>query len=251
MNKNKFWYSSRFWVIIYAVVTLIIMSIQFILGLLKNENIHFYNIETLEKFINGDLNLPMTALSWCWTALISLYCGSDRVVDIAKTTKLSVGQTSMGDLAKLRGMIALSLVLFITAVVFNFMTDKEYTLSAYASAFGMTVISYVAGNKAVKATAYFGSHEDKNEDGVPDIAEAAYNKWKRQQIKNGVENIYLNFDYFLDDPANKEWEEKLRPDSVSTKIEEKKNEDSDYQPILYKKKGLLNKAEEVNGLAVQ
>lgn len=234
----------------YAIVVLTIMCIQFILGLLKNDNIHFIN-ETLNKFINGNLNLPMSTLSWCWTALISIYCGSDRIVDIAKTTKLSVGQTSMGDLSKLRGMIVLSLVLLVVAVVFNFFTDKEYTLSAYASAFGMTIISYVAGNKAVKATAYFGTHEDTDQNGVPDIAETSYNKWKRQQIKNGVESEYLTFDYFLDDPANKEWEEKLRPDSVSTQIAEKKNESSEFQPILYKKKGLLNKAEEFNGIAIQ
>lgn len=256
--KTKFYYSSRFWIYLYAFVVLTIMSIQFIFGLLKNDNIYFLN-KTINNFINDNLNLPMETLSWCWTAIVSIYCGSDRIVDIAKTTKLSVGQTSLGDLSKLRKIIMLSLLLFIIAVCFNLFTDKDYTLSAYASAFGMTIISYAVGNKAVKASAYFGKHDDVNNDGIPDVAENAYNKWKRQQIKNGVDSIYLTFDYFLDDPANKEWEDKLRPDSSSTMIEEKKPEKVEenehilvpfypiYKPVDTKsKKGLLKKAKELS-----
>lgn len=208
-SKKHIWYESKFWVCIYAVITILIMSIQFILGIFENNEITFHS-KIINDFINGNLNLPMEVISWVWTVLISLYCGSDRIVDIAKTTKLSVGQMSMGDLKKIRGMILLSLVLFITAVIFNFLTDKEYTLSAYASAFGMTIISYVVGNKAVKASAYFGTHEDRNEDGIPDEAEEAFNKWKRKQIRNEIETQYINWDYFLDDPENKYWENKYR-----------------------------------------
>lgn len=208
-SKKHIWYESRFWVCIYAVITILIMSIQFVLGIFENNEIIFHS-KIINDFINGNLNLPMEVISWVWTALISLYCGSDRIVDIAKTTKLSVGQMSMGDLKKIRGMILLSLVLFITAIIFNFLTDKEYTLSAYASAFGMTIISYVVGNKAVKASAYFGTHEDQNEDGIPDEAEEAFNKWKREQIRNEIETQYITWDYFLDDPENKYWEDKYR-----------------------------------------
>lgn len=208
-SKKHIWYESRFWVCIYAVITILIMSIQFVLGIFENNEIIFHS-KIINDFINDNLNLPMEVISWVWTALISLYCGSDRIVDIAKTTKLSVGQMSMGDLKKIRGMILLSLVLFITAIIFNFLTDKEYTLSAYASAFGMTIISYVVGNKAVKASAYFGTHEDQNEDGIPDEAEEAFNKWKREQIRNEIETQYITWDYFLDDPENKYWEDKYR-----------------------------------------
>lgn len=212
-KKTHIWYESRFWVILYAIVTLIVMSLQFSLGILETHEIVFHN-QLINDFVNGNLELPMEVMSWIWTALISFYCGSDRLVDIAKTTKLSIGQTSMGDLKKLRGMILISLVLFITAVVFNFMTDKDYTLTAYASAFGMTIISYVVGNKAVKASAYFGTREDKNEDGIPDEVEESWKKWKRDQIKNGVETQYITWDYFLDDPENKHWEKKYRPSST-------------------------------------
>lgn len=207
--KKHIWYESRFWVCLYAVITILIMCIQFVLGIFENREIIFHS-KILNDFVNGNLNLPMDIISWIWTALVSLYCGSDRIVDIAKTTRLSVGQMSMGDLSKLRGMILLSLLLFITSVIFNFLTDKEYCLSAYVSAFGMTIISYVVGNKAVKASAYFGTHEDQNKDGIPDEVEEVFNKWVREQKKNGIENEFLTFDYFLDDPENKYWEDKYR-----------------------------------------
>lgn len=210
MNKKHIWYESRFWVILYATVTVIIMGLQFILGLLDSYEIVFKH-KIINDFVNGYLNLPMEVMSWVWTAIISFYCGSDRVVDVAKTTKLAVGQTSMGDLAKLRAMILISLVLFITAVVFNFLTDKEYCLAAYASAFGMTVLSYVVGNKAVKSASYLGKHEDKNQDGVPDKFQDRFDKWKRKQVRAGVENMYITWDYFLDDPENIDVEKELRP----------------------------------------
>lgn len=220
MNKKHIWYESRFWVVLYAIVVFIILCMQFTLGILQNNQIIFHN-KIINDFINGNLNLPITVMSYGWTALISFYCCADRIVDVAKTTKLQIGQVSMGDLSKLRYMIVLSLILFIFAGVFNFLTDKDYDLSAWASAFAMTIISYVVGNKAVKASSYFGTRVDKDQNGVPDEAEQSYNKWKREQIKNGVDSIYINWNYFLDDPNNEYWEKKYRPESVTKKQEDK------------------------------
>lgn len=208
-DKKHIWYESRFWVIVYAIVVALMMCIQLTLGIMQSHQIMF-NSKVLNDFINGNLNLPMTVMSYGWTALISFYCCADRVVDVAKTTKLQIGQVSMGDLAKLRGMIVLSLGLLVIAVVFNFLVDKDFDLSAWASAFVMTIISYVVGNKAVKASAWFGTREDTNQDGIPDQYELRFNKWKREQIKNGVDNQFITFDYFLDDPENKDIEDKIR-----------------------------------------
>lgn len=213
MNKKRFYYSSRFWVITYAVVVFVIMCMQFTLGLFDKYSIVFHN-KTLNDFVNGNLSLPVTVLSYGWTALISLYCCADRIVDISKTTKLAVGQMSMGDLKKLRGMIVLSLFLFTCATVFNFIVERDFDLAAWASAFAMTVISYALGNKVVKASSYFGTHEDKDENGIPDKYQERYDKWKREQEKNGVEFIYINWNYFLDDPANEDIEKEVRPGSV-------------------------------------
>lgn len=217
MNKKRFYYSSRFWVITYAVVVFVIMCMQFTLGLLDKYNIVFHS-KTLNDFVNGSVSLPVTVLSYGWTALISLYCCADRVVDISKTTKLAIGQMSMGDLKKLRGMIMLSLFLFACATVFNFIVERDFDLAAWASAFAMTVISYALGNKAVKASSYFGTHEDKDENGIPDKYQERYDKWKREQEKNGVEFIYINWNYFLDDPVNEDIEKEVRPSSVKPQL---------------------------------
>lgn len=213
-DKKYIWFESRFWVVLYAIVVAVMMCMQLTLGIMQGHQVVF-DSKVLNDFVNGNLNLPMTVMSYGWTALISFYCCADRVVDVAKTTKLQIGQVSMGDLAKLRGMIILSLLLFAMAVAFNFLVDKDFDLSAWASAFVMTVISYVVGNKAVKASAWFGTREDADQNGIPDEAEEAYNKWKREQQKNDVDSIYINWSYFLDDPANEYWEKKYRPSSVS------------------------------------
>lgn len=220
-KKQHIWYESRFWVVLYAFTTLFIMCLQFILGILENHQVVFKNI-ALNSFVNGALDLPMFVMSYGWTCLVAIYCGSDRVVDIMKTTKLTIGNTSMGDLPKLRRIIVISLMLFLVAIGFNFITNKDYQLSAFAAAFAMAIISYVVGNKLVKAASYYHKDIDSDQNGIPDDAEKSYLKWKRAQEKNNIEPQYLSWDYFLDDPANKEWEEKYRPSSVSTTVETKK-----------------------------
>lgn len=211
--KKHIWYESRFWVMLYAFVVLVFMAAQFMLGVLQNLQITVNNY-TINSFINGELDLPITALSWGWTCLLALYVGSDRIVDIAKTTKLTTGQMSMGDLSKLRGMIVLSLFLLLVAVVFSMLTDKSYDLNAWATAFATSVVFYVSGNKGVKIASQFNAKIDANKDGIPDQAYDAYQKWRRLQLKNDADISVLTFDDFLDDPANIEWEKKYRPSSV-------------------------------------
>lgn len=206
VKKSPIWYSSRFWVCLYAIVMVLLISGQFILGLLEDNKITFHNI-TLNKFINGECNLPMEIAAWCWSALISLFCGFDRFVDIKTTMHLSSGQMSMGDLSKLRVIIMESLLLFIYSLICSLLVNKDFQLTAMFSAFGMSVIIYVAGNKAVKACKYYSDKEDKDSDGVPDIIQKDYEKWVRAQKRNGVDEAYINLDYFLDD--NPEIEAKL------------------------------------------
>lgn len=226
MDKKKhIWYESRFWVIVYALVAAVVLCMQFSLGLMQSHQV-VLGSKALNDFVNGNAELPIDVMSWGWTALISLYCGSDRVVDTVKSTRLAVGQMSMGDVGKIRGMVVLSLTLFIAALVFNFMTDKDYALSAWASAFAMTVISLAVGNKMVKIAGQYGAETDKNNNGVPDDAEASYKKWCRKKTEEGVAIEFQTFDYFLDDPDNVEWEKKYRPSSVSETKEEKNDEEN-------------------------
>lgn len=217
MSKEKIhiWYSARFWVVLYALVAALAMCVQFVLGLLQNQSITLHN-HTINDFINGNLNLPMTVLSYGWTLIVSTYTVSDKTVDVLKTSKLQPGDVSFGDQSKSRNLIVLSLLLFGVAVLFNFLTDKEYDLSAWASAFVMTTMSYVVGNKLVKSASWWKVKglADDNGNLIPDKYEPRYNKWKRLQEKDGVDSQFVTFDYFLDDPANEDIEKEIRAESV-------------------------------------
>lgn len=205
-ERTPIYYSSRFWVCMYAIVMAIMMSLQLMLGLMQNQELVFKSI-VLNKFVNGSLELPMEAAAWLWTALISLFCGFDRFVDIKTTMHLSSGQMSMGDLAKLRVIMLESLLLFIFALISNFLVDKDFQLTAMLTAFGMSVIIYVSGNKMVKACKYYSNKTDNDKDGVPDEIQKEYEKWVRAQKKAGTDEAYINLDYFLDE--HPELEEKL------------------------------------------
>lgn len=197
-NKTWPWYTARFWVILYAFIVSIFLAAQFFFGII----------------LNKEINLPINVLSYCWTFLVSLYCGFDRYVDLKNTTALPIGQMSLGDLSKLRGMIILSLILLLFSTTlycvghFLFNIDKEFALEAFASGFGATVIAYVTGNKIIKSQKYKCEIKDENDNAIPDDAENDFNKWKRLKIKEGTENQFLTWDYFLDE--NPEWEKKYR-----------------------------------------
>lgn len=207
VKKSHIWYSSRFWVCIYAIAMALLITGQLILGLMQNGEVVVHNV-SLNKFINGECNLPMETAAWLWTALVSLFCGFDRFVDIKTTMHLSSGQMSMGELSKLRTVIVESLFLFIYSLVCSLLVNKDFQLTAMLTAFGMSIIIYVAGNKAVKACKYYSEKaEDVDSDGVPDIIQKDYEKWVRAEKKNGTDAAYINLDYFLD--ANPEIEAKL------------------------------------------
>ena len=113
----------------------------------------------------------------------------------------------MGDLTKLRVIMLESLLLFVFALISNFLVDKDFQLTAMLTAFGMSVIIYVSGNKMVKACKYYSEKTDNDKDGVPDEIQKEYEKWVRAQKKAGTDEAYINLDYFLDE--HPELEEKL------------------------------------------
>lgn len=203
-NHSKFYYSSRFWVCLYALVMAMFMTFQIIIGCLENGTLKVP--EFIARFISGQASLPMETLAWMWTALVSLYCGFDRVVDIRNTMQLSSGTMNLGDLAKLRGIIMLSLLLLVVGTVGHITTGRDFQLAALASAFGSSIIIYVSGNKAVKAVKY--KCLDENNDGVPDEVEDDYHAWVRARKKEGVEAEFLTLEYFLDE--HPELREKLK-----------------------------------------
>ena len=172
------------------------LTIQFVLGTLEYANI--LNLpESILKIINGETKLPLETLSWGWTAIVSLYCGFDRFVDIKNTMNLIPGKMNFGDLAKLRHIILMSLFLLILSTIFSFITKSDYQLTSNTTAFITTTLIYVSGNKLIKSFRYEG--KDGNGDGIPDEYEEEYYKWKRKQDKDGVEERFTSFDYFMDE----------------------------------------------------
>ena len=206
-KKTPFYYSSRFWVMVYAAVMFVLTTMQLILGIMQSQNLQFHLI-AFDKFVNGECNLPMEAASWCWTALISLYCGFDRFVDIKTTLHMSSGQMSLGELGKLRVIILEAFILLVYSVICNFLVEKDFQLTSMMMAFGMSIIIYVSGSKLVKAYRYDSVDSDK--DGIPDEYQHDYEKWVRAQKKEGVDEVYITWDYFLDahDDIYKALEEK-------------------------------------------
>lgn len=195
-KKTPIYYSSRFWVGLYFAVYSLFLTIQFVLGTLEYANI--LNLpESILKIINGETKLPLETLSWGWTAIVSLYCGFDRFVDIKNTINLIPGKMNFGDLAKLRHIILMSLFLLILSTIFSFITKSDYQLTSNATAFITTTLIYVSGNKLIKSFRYEG--KDGNGDGIPDEYEEEYYKWKRKQDKDGVEERFTSFDYFMDE----------------------------------------------------
>lgn len=193
--KKHIWHSSKFWTILFAIILILLIVIQLVLGILDNQLIALP--EGLTQFVNNQVQLPMAIAAWFWVGLISVYCGFDRYVNLKETQHLSKGQMSLGNLSKLRFMMVLSLAIFLFALVSNFIVDKNFELVQFFSAFGSSVLLYVGGNKYIKANRFVG--EDKDKDGIPDDIQQQYYKWEREQKKNGVEPIFITLDYFLDE----------------------------------------------------
>lgn len=196
MEKKHAWYSSRFWMTLYAVVVLLLIALQLVLGLLAASKYEFS--PTFIKLINGNLELPMEVAAWFWTTIIFICCGYDRYVDIKETQQLPAGELSMGDLKKLRFIIVESLFIFLTALVCSFIVDKDFQLTALFSAFGSATLIYIAGNKAIKANKY-KHKKDKDGNGIPDIIQYDYEKWVRAQKKAGTDPRFITLEYFLDE----------------------------------------------------
>lgn len=159
-KKTPLYYSSRFWITLFAFITVGIMALQFVLDLIPRTDIQ---LKGLWRFLNFNLIFPMKEVSWFWAAVISLACGFDRTVDIINTKNLPKGEMDMGDLAKLRFIILETLVLFIIALGFNLFSDADFQLLGFFTAFASSTILYTSGNKLVKATKHQGEKVENTE----------------------------------------------------------------------------------------
>jgi hypothetical protein len=119
-------------------------------------------------------------------------------LDIKKTMNLTSGQMSNGDMAKIRKIIIISLILSLYAILCSFVVDLNFQVVAFFSSFGTSTVIYTSGNKIVKSLKYYPGSVDGDADGIPDIIQHRYEKWVREQKKNGTEPQFITLEYYLD-----------------------------------------------------
>lgn len=194
-KKKPFYFYSRFWVLLYAQVVLLLMTIQLTVALLVRLGV---DIVWINNNISNVVENTLETAAWFWTAIVSLFCGFDKFVDIKNTMNLASGQMSNGDMAKIRKIIIISLILSIYSIVCSFVVDLNFQVVAFFSSFGMSTVIYTSGNKIVKSLKYYPGSIDGDADGIPDVIQHRYEKWVREQKKNGTEQQFITLEYYLD-----------------------------------------------------
>lgn len=152
-KKKPFYYKSSFIVLMYAGVMMALITLQvameIVLGLVEAGIItHWF----FQNYINTNFELPMSAMAYIWTTICAAYVGVDRGAYAYKTATERRGLSDLGQPATLRKIITVSGFLFLYAVVANLMIDANFELTAFGTAFGSSMVLYVAGQKTIKLT---------------------------------------------------------------------------------------------------
>lgn len=176
-EKNKLhkwiWATSSM-VIIYALVFFLIMSFQFIISVVVKYNIPFHG-KAIANFINGNINLPMNTLAIIWVALCAAYCGVDRASYLVKSSTECIGSCDVGDPAMLRFIILIAGFLFLAGIIFSGFSEMDYQLNLLASAWGSSIVLYVAGQKGIKMAKYINTSKNKDKCNPKDYCETEKN----------------------------------------------------------------------------
>lgn len=194
MKKQKFWWKTSFMVFIYALVLLSMMFLQDIIYIIGNysEALEHLNSESfLFKILNGQVALPISALSFIWVGVCAAYIGVDRAAYAIKSSKMVSGETDVGDPATIRKIILISGLVLLFGCISNCFIDYDFELNSLASAFGSSVLLYIAGQKAIKSVKYVDG--DLDGDGIPDdMQETEYSDQlseDTESLKEGVKTI--------------------------------------------------------------
>lgn len=180
---------------LYAQVVLLLMTIQLTVALLVRLGV---DVVWINNNVSTVVETTLETAAWFWTAIVTLFCGFDKLVDIKKTMNLTSGQMSNGDMAKIRKIIIISLILSLYAILCSFVVDLNFQVVAFFSSFGTSTVIYTSGNKIVKSLKYYPGSVDGDADGIPDVIQHRYEKWVREQKKNGTEPQFITLEYYLD-----------------------------------------------------
>lgn len=155
-------FATSFMVIAFAVVLAVSMIVQAVLNYLPSIA-EITHKPWLVKFLNNDLEMPITELSFLWISIVAAYVGIDRAAYAAKTFTLSYGEQDVGDPQTIRRIILISGLLYLEAVILNSIVKGDYSLGNLATAFGSTVLLYVAGQKVTKIGQFHDGEKDHDE----------------------------------------------------------------------------------------
>jgi hypothetical protein len=142
------------------------------------------------KWLNPGFGIPATVIAWFWTLLSGAYVGTDRIAQIAKTHNLENGNSTYGNMNKMKKIIILNYLLCIYALVLVFVFPIDLPLEALFTAVGATTVLLVSGQKGV-AIAVETQDKDLNNDGVDDLLEdiEKFTPEQQAQIRKRVEAL--------------------------------------------------------------
>ncbi len=140
-EKHKFWYSSKFWITLFACVIFIFLGMQFLIEIIPPDVL---------PYLNFNLQLPLETVATAWIIVITGYCGADKLSSITKTTQLPYGQADFGDLSKMRFIMLVCLFLSFAALAASVFVDAEFQVAQFITSFSSVLLIYVGGNKIAK-----------------------------------------------------------------------------------------------------
>lgn len=150
-DKQPLSFKTSFMVYVFAVVIMVSMVLEFLLGFLENYQI--------SQYLNCQFSFPMNIFSYCWVAICASYIGVDRCMFSIKATKTE--NVDIGEPSKLRTLIAVSGLILFIAMIFSIFSHREFEVGSFATSFGTNVILYVGGQKMVKCCSEAGKSKER------------------------------------------------------------------------------------------
>ncbi len=174
MAKERFYWKTSFWVLLYFLVTLLIIALQIAAcWVYSSELLSDYLKAHIKfaEFINAGLELPITEFLTLWVGIVSVYVGIDRAQFTIESAQMSTGEADYGDPSKLRKVILLCGIILLASIAGETLKDgsgADFGVSQAAIAFGTTIMLYIAGQKAISIAKITNGPGDLNGDGQVD-----------------------------------------------------------------------------------
>lgn len=115
--------------------------------------------------------MPIEIMATFWVAVSSAYVGVDRAIFAAHAATTAYVESNKeldtGSSSRNLHVILQSLILFLFAVILNFVFNKDLALSQFFIALGSSITLYVAGTKSISVANELTNTERKDGCGNP------------------------------------------------------------------------------------